>query len=65
MFVEIYGPLEAEIIREIYKGKANKEIADHLFVTVQTIKDHTHRIYRKTNVKSHSQLALLMRTFQK
>jgi len=66
-FVEAYGitPRETEIIREIYQGKANKEIAEQLFVTVQTIKDHTHRIYQKTNVKSRTQLNSLVRHFQK
>lgn len=66
-FTETYGitPREAEIIQKIYQGKANKEIAEELFVTLQTIKDHTHRIYQKTNVKSRSQLASLLRTFQK
>jgi DNA-binding CsgD family transcriptional regulator len=65
-FIEKYGitAREAEVAREIYQGKANKEIAGKLFVTVQTIKDHTHRIYQKTNVKSRSQLASLMRGFQ-
>jgi DNA-binding CsgD family transcriptional regulator len=66
-FVEIYGitPRESEIIQEIYQGKANKEIAEKLFVTLQTIKDHTHRIYQKTNVKSRTQLNSLLRNFQK
>jgi DNA-binding CsgD family transcriptional regulator len=66
-FVEAYGitPRETEIIQEIYQGKTNREIAERLFVTVQTIKDHTHRIYQKTDVKSRSQLALLLRNFQK
>jgi DNA-binding NarL/FixJ family response regulator len=65
-FIEKYGitAREAEVAREIYQGKANKEIAGKLFVTVQTIKDHTHRIYQKTNVKSRSQLASLMRGVQ-
>ncbi|MPR33605.1 LuxR C-terminal-related transcriptional regulator [Salmonirosea aquatica] len=66
-FVEVYGitPRESEIIQEIYQGKANKEIAEQLFVTLQTIKDHTHRIYQKTNVKSRTQLNSLLRNFQK
>lgn len=66
-FIETYGitPREIEIIQKIYQGKANKEIAEELFVTLQTIKDHTHRIYQKTDVKSRAQLALLIRTFQK
>lgn len=57
-------PREAEVIAEIYRGKTNKEIAETLFVTVQTIKDHTHRIYQKTDVKSRTQLISLMRTFR-
>ena len=67
VFVETYGitPREVEIIREIYQGKANREIAERLFVTLQTIKDHTHRIYQKTDVKSRAQLTWLIRTFQK
>lgn len=66
-FIKVYGitPREVEIIQKIYQGKANKEIAEELFVTLQTIKDHTHRIYQKTDVKSRSQLTLLVRTFQK
>mgnify|MGYP003668163968 FL=1 len=54
---------ESEIVREIYSGKTNQEIADTLFVTLQTIKDHTSRIYQKTDVKSRAQLIRLMRDF--
>jgi DNA-binding CsgD family transcriptional regulator len=64
-FIEKYTitAREAEIVQYIYHGKTNQEIADKLFVTVQTIKDHTHRIYQKTDVKSRAQLTSLMRTF--
>lgn len=67
LFITTYGitPREGEIIQEIYRGKTNQEIADQLFVTVQTIKDHTHRIYQKTDVKSRTQLASLMRYYQR
>ena len=58
-------PRESEVIMEIYKGKTNQEIADTLFVTIQTIKDHTHRIYQKTQVKSRTQLASLLRKYEK
>jgi len=50
---------EKEIIEEICKGKANKEIAEALFITLQTVKDHTHNIYRKVDVKNRVQLAQL------
>jgi DNA-binding CsgD family transcriptional regulator len=52
---------EAEIILEICSGKTNKAIADKLFITIQTVKDHNHRIYSKTQVKSRVQLANLVR----
>lgn len=52
---------ESEIIREICSGKSNKEIAETLFISLQTVKDHTHRIYFKTEVNSRIQLANLVR----
>ncbi|WP_321373764.1 LuxR C-terminal-related transcriptional regulator [uncultured Draconibacterium sp.] len=52
---------EAEIIQEICSGKSNKAIAEKLFITLQTVKDHNHRIYTKTGVKSRVQLANLVR----
>jgi len=52
---------EAEIIHEICNGLSNKEIAEKLFITLQTVKDHTHRIYIKTNVKSRVQLMNLVK----
>ncbi len=47
---------ETEIIREIISGKSNQEIADRLFITLQTVKDHVHRIYIKTGMKNRVQL---------
>lgn len=52
---------ESEIVWEICTGKSNKAIAEKLFITLQTVKDHTHRIYTKTEVKSRVQLANLVR----
>ncbi len=52
---------EAEIILEICTGKTNKAIAEKLFITLQTVKDHTHRIYTKTRVKGRVQLTNLVR----
>jgi len=55
------SPRESEIIREICNGLSNKEISDRLFISLQTVKDHTHRIYIKTNVKSRVQLINLVK----
>ncbi len=54
------SPRETDIIREICNGLSNKEISDKLFISLQTVKDHTHRIYIKTNVKSRVQLINLV-----
>ena len=54
-------PRESEIIREVCNGLSNKEISDKLFITLQTVKDHTHRIYIKTNVRSRAQLINLVK----
>lgn len=56
------SPREADIIREICNGLSNQEIADKLFISLQTVKDHTSRIYLKTNVRNRMQL---MTTIQK
>jgi len=50
------SPRETEIIHEICKGHSNQEIADRLFISLQTVKDHTHRIYSKTDCASRAQL---------
>ena len=55
------SPRETDIVREICKGLSNKEISEKLFISLQTVKDHTHRIYIKTNVKSRGQLIYVVK----
>jgi DNA-binding CsgD family transcriptional regulator len=55
------SPRESEIIREICNGLSNKEISERLFISLQTVKDHSHRIYIKTNVRSRVQLITLVK----
>ena len=50
------SPRESDIIFEICNGLSNKEISEKLFISLQTVKDHTHRIYTKINVRSRAQL---------
>ena len=57
------SPRETEIILELCQGRANREIADKLFITLQTVKDHLYRIFIKTGVKSRVQLVNLVRSF--
>jgi DNA-binding CsgD family transcriptional regulator len=53
---------ESEVVELICKGKSNQEISDSLFISLQTVKDHIHRIYLKTGVKNRVQLTNLIRT---
>ena len=55
------SPRESDIIREICNGLSNKEISEKLFISLQTVKDHTHRIYIKTNVRSRVHLIKLVK----
>ncbi len=52
---------EAEVVLEICSGLSNKAISEKLFITIQTVKDHNHRIYTKTGVQSRMQLSNLVR----
>ena len=47
---------EKEIALLLTKGMSNQEIADTLFISLATVKTHTHNIYRKTATKNKSEL---------
>jgi two-component system, NarL family, response regulator DegU len=49
---------EREIISHICQGYRNKEIAAKLNISVQTVKSHCSRIYKKLGVSDRLQLAL-------
>ena len=54
------SPREKEIVREICRGLSNQQIADKLFISLQTVKDHTHRIYSKTDCSNRARLIRLV-----
>lgn len=47
---------EREIVRLVIKGLSNKQIAQQLIVSPETVKKHLRAIFLKTGVKSRSQL---------
>ena len=51
---------EKEVIEQICMGKTNQQIADELFISLQTVKDHTHRIYTKIGIKSRMKLVQMV-----
>lgn len=47
---------EADILTLLIEGKANKEIEKELFISVNTVRNHIHNIYRKLGINSRGQL---------
>lgn len=47
---------ELDVFRLLLQGKNNKEIADDLYISVGTVKAHTHNIFVKCNVSSKVEL---------
>jgi DNA-binding NarL/FixJ family response regulator len=60
-FSEPYEPLskrEMEVLGELTKGMSNKEIANSLGISHQTVKNHVTAILRKLNVDDRTQATL-------
>ena len=49
---------ETEVLKLIARGKANKQIANELFIDETTVKSHVHSILSKLNVRSRTQAVL-------
>jgi ATP/maltotriose-dependent transcriptional regulator MalT len=54
-------PRELEVLQLIGKGLSNPAIAEHLFLSVGTVKAHTSRIYSKLGVQNRVQAVTLAR----
>lgn len=55
---------EIEIISMIDKGMQNKEIAEELFISEQTVSTHRKNIFRKTGTKNVPSLLNLVKKYQ-
>lgn len=56
--IEALTERETEILSHLAKGHHDKEIADTLFVSVETIRTHIRNIYKKLHVHSRTEAAL-------
>ena len=52
---------ETEILEWLTKGLANKEIADRLDISVETVRVHLRRVYEKLHVHSRTEAAMKFR----
>lgn len=51
---------EAEVIELICLGKTNQEIADQLFISLTTVKDHNYVTFQKLGVRNRTELTRLV-----
>ena len=56
-------PRECEVLSQVFRGKANKEIAVSLDISVRTVKFHLSNLLQKYQVQSRGEL--VYRAFQK
>lgn len=49
-----------EVVAQVLKGLSNREIAEALHISEQTVKDHLYDIFGKLSVRSRSQLTALV-----
>ncbi len=50
-------PTEQRVAEVVAEGLTNREVADRMFVTIETVKTHLRHIYRKLDVQSRTELA--------
>ncbi len=49
---------EREVVALVAQGFKNKEVAEHMFISEQTVKNHLHNIFDKLGVSDRLELAL-------
>jgi DNA-binding NarL/FixJ family response regulator len=53
---ELLTPREADVLDQLQTGRSNSEIAAALNVSIETVRTHAKRIYRKLGVKTRRDL---------
>ncbi|RYD04729.1 hypothetical protein N752_12445 [Desulforamulus aquiferis] len=49
---------ELEVLKQVAKGQSNKDIANSLFISEKTVKNHLTNIFQKIGVVDRTQAAL-------
>jgi DNA-binding NarL/FixJ family response regulator len=52
-------PRELDILKLIAKGESNREIAEALYITEKTVKNHITRIFDRLNLRDRTQAAIM------
>lgn len=60
--VGLLTPREVEVLRELSRGRSNREIANNLNIAENTVKVHVHNILEKLNLPNRRQAARFARS---
>ncbi len=53
-----FSPREAQIVRCLFDGNSDKQIAPHLKISIPTVRTHLSRLFRKLGVNDREELIL-------
>ncbi len=54
---------EQEILVCLAEGLSNEEIANKLYISIKTVKNHVSSVYRKSGIRERTKLVLAAREF--
>lgn len=60
----VLTPKEKEVVSEMAKGLTYKEVAQQLFISSATVRNHMHNIYQKLELKNQKELMALYHNIQ-
>jgi DNA-binding NarL/FixJ family response regulator len=55
---------ESEVCALVAGGRSNKQIASQLFISLATVKDHVHKVLKKTGLPNRASIAVAYRAAQ-
>ena len=55
------SPREKQVLKLLAEGKSNKQIADEIFLSIETVKTHIKNIFQKLEVKSRMKAVIVGR----
>lgn len=62
--IEALTPRELDVLQLIQRGHTNRQIAEELFISVGTAKNHVHNILRKLDVSNRNAAAAIYEVYQ-